>query len=80
MTPDDIEQLFQSRKSQNGDEDNISEQEKEFRVLQLKEVALYAQHAWLSGSEELDLIAEKLGDGSRDGQLHSRHIKPISYG
>jgi hypothetical protein len=74
MTPEDIELLFQSSKrsetsvvGQDGDEDAISDEEKNFRILKLKEILLAAHHAWVSGSEELDIIAENLGDGSRDG-------------
>jgi hypothetical protein len=74
MTPEDIELLFQSRRQAlttvagpHGYETVIPTDENNFRVLKLNEILLDAQHAWASGSEELDLIAEKLGDGSRDG-------------
>ncbi|OIW24676.1 hypothetical protein CONLIGDRAFT_102596 [Coniochaeta ligniaria NRRL 30616] len=70
MTPEDIELLFQSRNQSQGihdeDEETISEKETTFRVQQLKEILLVAHNAWVSGSEELDYIAEKLADGSRD--------------
>jgi len=82
MTPEDIELLFQSRKqsqiyvnAQDEDDDAISEQEKDFRVSKLKEVLLDVQNAWHVGSPELDLIAEKLGDGSRDGQHFFSHVQ-----
>lgn len=76
MTPGDIELLFQSRKDLHGsvevqedDEDIISDQEKDIRVTRLKEVLDHAHKAWASSSEELDLIAEKVADGSREGQF-----------
>jgi hypothetical protein len=73
MTPEDIELLFQSTNQSQGsvsvhdeDVDTLSDEETNFRVLQLKKVLLVAHNAWVSGSEELDYIAEKLADGSRD--------------
>lgn len=72
MTPEDIEALFQSsaqsRTPSDGEDEAISEEERFLRTDKLKEVLLAAQYAWLSGSEVIDLIAEKLGDGSRDGK------------
>lgn len=74
MTPEDIELLFQSRDQHQGSvsvrdegDDTISDEETSFRVLQLKGVLPAVHNAWISGSEELDYIAEKLADGSRDG-------------
>lgn len=68
MTPDEIEQLFQSRKSHTGADDELSEQETEFRTSQLKEVLLLAEKTWQEDdSANVDLIAQKLGDGCRDG-------------
>ncbi|KAB5566109.1 hypothetical protein GE09DRAFT_1105528 [Coniochaeta sp. 2T2.1] len=73
MTPGDIELLFQSRTQSHGsaggqdeDDDSISDQEKDIRVLKLRDVLSLAQHAWATGSEDLELIAEKIADGSRD--------------
>jgi len=75
ISPDDIRLLFQSGISPtsfgdvNGEDDDeaLPEPERLRRVTALKEVLTTAQQHWLSGSEELDLVAEKLGDGSRDG-------------
>ncbi|EON99235.1 putative gtp binding protein [Phaeoacremonium minimum UCRPA7] len=76
MTPDAIEALFRrtegssvTPQSVDADEDeevSITAQEREYRTGKLREVLLDAQTAWVSGSEEIDAIAEKLGDGSRD--------------
>lgn len=72
MTPADIQALFESGRQFQGtgeDEDEtISDEERASRTNKLLRVLLTAQHAWMSGSEEIDLIAEKLGDGSRDGK------------
>jgi hypothetical protein len=76
MTPEDIEQLFHSGKHPqgsktvyDGEADSISDQEKNFRVQQLRQVLAVARDAWASGSEDLDLLVEKLAVGSRDGWL-----------
>ena len=76
MTPEDVELLFRSRNRSDGtnsttgeDDDLISDTEKAIRVQQLKQVLLAAHDAWESGSGDLDLIAEKLADGSRDGRF-----------
>lgn len=76
MTPEDIELLFQSRQqphssvasAQDENQDLISEQETDFRVQKLRNVLSLAQHAWLTGPEDFELIAEKIADGSRDGR------------
>ncbi|KAG8169734.1 hypothetical protein KVR01_000479 [Diaporthe batatas] len=81
MTPEDIEELFrrtdgvvavvQQQQQDAGDEEDDGEEpgltadETSYRVARLKDVLLEAQAAWDSGSEDLDRIAEKLGDGSR---------------
>lgn len=71
MTPDDIEDLFKRSDGvvlpDNGDEDEatLTEAEKQYRIAHLRAVLLEAHNAWVSGSEDLDRIAEKLGDGSR---------------
>lgn len=78
MTPEDIEELFKRtdgvvavvQQGSGGDEDDDEEpgltaEETSYRIARLKDVLLEAQSAWDSGSEDLDRIAEKLGDGSR---------------
>ncbi len=75
MTPDDIQTLFQSggpvEPPAGGDGGDGAEEVTAGRVAALKEVLAAAQQLWSrdSGSEELDLFAEKLGDGSRDGEF-----------
>lgn len=60
--------------SSNGDQNHdndadsepvLTEDEKQYRIAHLRAVLLEAHNAWVAGSEDLDLIAEKLGDGSR---------------
>lgn len=71
MTPEDIEDLFKRTDGvvlpDNGDEDDatLTEAEKQYRIAHLRAVLLEAHNAWVSGSEDLDRITEKLGDGSR---------------
>lgn len=56
-----------------GDDDEIvlTDEEKQYRIAHLRAVLLEAHNAWISGSETLDRIAEKLGDGSRLGEFSS---------
>ncbi|ROW07510.1 hypothetical protein VPNG_07106 [Cytospora leucostoma] len=71
MTPEDIEELFKRTEGvvlpEDRDEDEVTltDEEKSYRIDKLRGVLLEAQNAWASGSEDLDRIAEKLGDGSR---------------
>lgn len=46
----------------------------ERRVELLKPVLDACQAAWETGTEQLHCIAQKLGDGSRDGKISSRHL------
>ena len=50
--------------------DEVTEDEdlKEKRVNLGKAILGTCQQLWSEGHEELDLVAEKLGDGSRDGE------------
>ena len=74
MTPEDIEVLFQGSAqrdaSDNGGEGPISFDESAARLRKLGEVFLASRLAWFSNSDTLDRIAEKLGDGSRDGEFN----------
>lgn len=83
MTPEDIEELFKRtdgvvavvQQGSGGDEDDgeeptLTADETSYRIARLKEVLNEAQSAWDSGSEDLDRIAEKLGDGSRRCEWH----------
>ncbi len=71
---DDIEALFQGRFSSGflvnypGEDGELTQEEKTWRVMNLTAVLASLQGAWDTGSEELDRMAEKLGDGSRDGK------------
>lgn len=77
MTPDDIQDLFKRSEgevqSAGGDDDEtvLTDEERQYRIAHLRAVLLEAHNAWVSGSETLDRIAEKLGDGSRLGEFSS---------
>ena len=40
-----------------------------YRTEQLGKVLATVQHLWLSRNPEVDKVAQKLADGSRDGEL-----------
>lgn len=63
-----------------GDDDEtvLTDEEKQYRIAHLRAVLLEAHNAWVSGSETLDRIAEKLGDGSRLGEFSSPSSRLIS--
>lgn len=72
MTPDDIADLFKRTdgvvlpdSNTDHDEATLTDAELQYRIAHLRAVLLEAHNAWVSGSEDLDRIAEKLGDGSR---------------
>lgn len=50
------------------DEVNEGEDVKRRRVDLAKSMLGACQHLWQGGHEELDLVTQKLGDGSRDGE------------
>ncbi|KAK2599775.1 hypothetical protein N8I77_011501 [Diaporthe amygdali] len=85
MTPEEIEELFKRTdgvvvvQDAGGDEDDdeptLTEDETSYRVARLKDVLLEAQSAWDGGSENLDRIAEKLGDGSRRYENRARVVE-----
>jgi hypothetical protein len=77
-TPEEVEALFRTQhvpghlgpQLNGADEDGIiTEEERTWRVLKLKEVLVTARQAWDTNDDVLDLITEKLADGSRDGEL-----------
>lgn len=76
MTPEEIELLLKRTEgvvpaaSGQDDEATLTDDERQYRIAHLRAVLLEAHNAWVSGSEDLDRIAEKLGDGSR-------HREPI---
>lgn len=55
----DVEMLLQS---------TLTTNDEAGRVLKLKEILVAARQAWTTGSDQLNLLAEKLGDESRDGE------------
>lgn len=87
MTPEDIEDLFKRTEGvvlpEDGDEDEavLTDEEKSYRIAHLRAVLLEAHNAWVSGSDDLDRIAEKLGDGSRHGEsTHKSHQPACASG
>lgn len=92
MTPDDVQQLFQRTEGvvqpAGGDDDDdeaaLTEEETHYRTALMRAVLLEAHNAWVSGSEDLDRIAEKLGDGSRQGEslvaCTNSHVHRRSHG
>ena len=70
MTPDEIQLLLQSKPqiSAIGHGDSL-DLEKSERSAKLKDVLDVLQQYSLSQSNDLDLVAEKLGDGSREGEF-----------
>ncbi|KAF6818388.1 GTP binding protein [Colletotrichum plurivorum] len=64
MTPDAIAQLLASASSWT--DPGAEDQGRAHRTALLGDVLFTAQQLWFAGSDEIDLVAEKLGDGSRD--------------
>ncbi|KAL0933827.1 GTP binding protein [Colletotrichum truncatum] len=64
MTPEGIAALLASASS--WADPGAQDQGMAHRTTLLGDVLFTAQQLWFAGSEELDLVAEKLGDGSRD--------------
>lgn len=82
MTPADIQLLFDAAgatsafPAQNGATvlpgaaPDLTDAEKARRTAGLQQVLLAVQQYWISGSPSMDMAAEILGDGSRDGKSH----------
>ncbi len=70
---DDLEWLFRGDAAAAGpdDEAGLPEEESARRVAVLKGVLVSAERYWRTGAEELDLMTERLADGSRDGESRS---------
>ncbi|KAL7784339.1 hypothetical protein V8C37DRAFT_396036 [Trichoderma ceciliae] len=70
MAPKEIEEMLQREGSQVSpdkyDESNESVEAHQRRTELLVPVLAACREIWTSGSEEIELMAEKLGDGSRD--------------
>lgn len=75
MTPQEIAALLQqhgsNRKPNDSHEPSEQPDSRLERTELLSDVLASCKDAWSTKSEQLDLIAEKLGDGSRDGE--SKH-------
>lgn len=72
MTPEEIEALL-SREGSGLTPDEYDEipepaEIRQRRVELLAPVLATCQQLWYSGSEDLDIITQKLGDASRDGK------------
>ncbi|KAK7991601.1 armadillo-type fold domain-containing protein, partial [Apiospora saccharicola] len=65
MTPDDVAAIF-ARKDYLEDDARVSEEGQSSRLEALSPVLSEVRRLWESGSEELDLIVQKIGDGSRE--------------
>lgn len=74
MTAEDIELLFKSRSSQLAEDGGITAQEKDFRVNKLQDILGDIRQIKASDPDELEFVAEKLGDGARDGKLPLRSL------
>lgn len=64
MTPDEIQDLF-----------NNIPQDEESRVQALEELLSTARGLQETKSPELQVLAEQVGNGSREGELNSNHIE-----
>ena len=91
MTPDEVEQLFSSRPAvsteqphgdgKDGAEDDqpsLSNGETSSRTESLGRVLATVNRLREAGSEQLDVIAEKIGNGARDGEPHSNFSGRVS--
>ncbi|KAK7750731.1 hypothetical protein SLS62_007282 [Diatrype stigma] len=75
MTPDEIEQLFSSNPpplsgsagKEEGEDTPLRESEQSQRTEELGRVLATARHLWETGSKDLDTVAEKIGNGARNG-------------
>lgn len=76
MRPADIQRLFELPAAPHpgpigavpvGNAD-LTAAEKAQRIASLQQVLLSVQQYWIAGSPSMDLAAEILGDGSRDGK------------
>ena len=76
MTPDEIEQLFlghprlPDRAGQDKGSAVLQEEENLQRTESLSQVLATVRDLWETDSKDLDLIAEKIGNGVRDGEHH----------
>ena len=68
----ELEEEPQSEDVEMGDDENepgVDLEDQRRRTERLRTVVPALTQLWWSGSEEIDLVAEKLGDGSRDRML-----------
>lgn len=93
MTPDEIEQLFASVPAPPSGADGedqakevveaevetaLPEGEQLRRTESLSQVLATVQQLWEAGSEELDVVSEKIGNGTRNGEHHYRGGTPLT--
>ena len=78
VSPNHVEALFKGeyasgmfRARANDDDEELTEEERTWRVLKLREVLDGMQQAWQHGPDAFEALAEKVGDGSRDGEIRS---------
>lgn len=78
MSPREIEEMLQREGSQVSpdkyDETTETVDATQRRTELLIPVLAACREVWTSGSEEIELMVEKLGDGSRDGEWLSRPV------
>lgn len=78
MSPREIEEMLQREGSQVSpdkyDESTETAGASQRRTELLVPVLAACREVWTSGSEEIELMVEKLGDGSRDGEWLSRPV------
>jgi hypothetical protein len=68
MSPEEVEQLFKSNTQSEADVDEtVNEDSNADKNTKLKEVLQSIQSMWDAGSTSVEQVAEKLGNGSRDG-------------
>ncbi|KAK8068970.1 ARM repeat-containing protein [Apiospora phragmitis] len=66
MTPDDVAAVFARQDYAENSGERISEEGQSGRVEALSPILSEVRGLWESGSEKLDLIVQKIGDGSRE--------------
>jgi len=68
MTPDDVAAVFARQDHDESSTTEASDGTPSGRIEALGPVLSEVRGLWESGDEKLDLIAQKIGDGSREGQ------------
>lgn len=83
MTPQEIAALLQehggSRDVEDVDEVTKIDDSHQKRTNLLSDVLATCKEAWTSNSIDIEAIAEKLADGSRDGEFYAFSTNPSSF-